>query len=637
MFKKINYSKINKSKKITTVKESKTESPKEIKQKVNKYDVIFDLNHLSCLLSSDDFYTTVPQYLNKFFFKYGTDVFFDNGETFQLYNRTEAKKILPSNYKKTINLTKDGKTIKKEIYINTYFDTDLFLNTNETRMTIDYDKEIKFKKMEFIRGFEVEYNYLNMRRDLPRDYKKEITITKEIKEGVDMFFNHIKESLCSGYINEYEVVKKFFAASSVGHKLKFALFFQTLKEQTGKGTVLNTLLDIFGERMYKTASSEEVTNYNKNFEGRTLINLDEVPVAGSFKTYQDIMKSLITEPTFTCRQMHRQPYTQKNTFNLVLCSQNNAVLLSQQNNVRYYVPTTSNKYAEKTPENKEYFDKLHGYIKKEEVKIAIFQEFVRIYEEEIKPINWIGNDIGSSKAGQIKIIEALPQVIKFIKKEYLFEMRGIDTTTDDFILEYELNNPRDKSNKSTLGHYLGELGIERKRVINKDFQGYKYLLGYEKLKENFLNKNWLTDEEKEDIEIKEKVNNDNKNPFDNGVNETNQDKPDYKKENEELKKKLKELEDQIKLLQNPKVNEISPLDYGVESTNENEEISDEDLEKELQSIVSDNSDKKPTKPKITIIDDINETIIINSSDILDLINDDIANMVNAKKTKKSKK
>jgi hypothetical protein len=325
---------------------------------------------------------TVPEYLNKFFFKYGTDVFYDTGETFQLYNRTDAKKLLPSNYKKVIKVgSKEGKTISKEMCISSYFDTDLFLNTNETRLTIDYEKDIKFRKKEFIRGFEVEYNYLNMKRDLPRDYKQKITMKTEIKEGVEMFFNHMKEALCSGYENEYEVVKRFFASSAVGHKLKFALFFQTLKEQTGKGTVLNFLNELFGERMYKTASCEEVTNYNKNFEGRTLVNLDEV--AGSFKTYQDTLKSLITEPTFACRQMMRQPYPQKNTFNIVLCSQNNAILLSQQNNVRYYVPTTSSKYAG----NKEYFDKLHGYLKREDIKIAIFQEFVRIYEEEIKPEN----------------------------------------------------------------------------------------------------------------------------------------------------------------------------------------------------------------------------------------------------------
>jgi hypothetical protein len=83
----------------------------------------------------------------------------------------------------------------------------------------------------------------------------------------------------------------------------------------------------------------------------------------------------------------------------------------------------------------------------------------------------------------------------------------------------------------------------------------------------------------------------------------------------------------------------SPLDYGVENikkeNEENEEITYEDLEKELESIVSDSSNKKIAKPKITIIDDITKTIEVSSSDILDLINDDISNIV--KKNKKSKK
>ena len=45
---------------------------------LNKYDVLFDLNHLKQLLNSDNFLNDVPNYLNKFFFKYGNDIFFDN-------------------------------------------------------------------------------------------------------------------------------------------------------------------------------------------------------------------------------------------------------------------------------------------------------------------------------------------------------------------------------------------------------------------------------------------------------------------------------------------------------------------------------------------------------------------------------
>jgi hypothetical protein len=95
----INYSKVNKTNKKTTTKESKKETLEKPKQIINKYDVIFDFNHLSSLMSSENFQISVPEYLNKFFFKYGTDVFNDNGETFKLYNKKDVKNFLPSNYK----------------------------------------------------------------------------------------------------------------------------------------------------------------------------------------------------------------------------------------------------------------------------------------------------------------------------------------------------------------------------------------------------------------------------------------------------------------------------------------------------------------------------------------------------------
>ncbi len=146
----------------------------------------------------------------------------------------------------------------------------------------------------------------------------------------------------------------------MGHKVKIALILQSLKEQVCKGSVINFLHELLGDRFHKSSHPEEVINYTKTFEGCTLINLDEVPVAGNFKTYNDAMKGLITEPTFHCREMRCQPYQQKNTFNIIITSSNNSALLSQSNNVRYYIPTCSNKLQG----DKDYFTKLHNLLRK---------------------------------------------------------------------------------------------------------------------------------------------------------------------------------------------------------------------------------------------------------------------------------
>jgi len=132
------FSKINKSKPIIN-----SEKPK-----INKYDVLFDLNHLENLMKQPVYYQVVPEYINKFFFKYGDDIFYDNGETFELLTKANAKNRIPSNYTKDIQIEKNinGKTkieIKK-FALSQYFDFDIWLKTNDTKLTIDYNKDFKF-------------------------------------------------------------------------------------------------------------------------------------------------------------------------------------------------------------------------------------------------------------------------------------------------------------------------------------------------------------------------------------------------------------------------------------------------------------------------------------------------------------
>ena len=86
------------------------------------------------------YYQVVPEYINKFFFKYGDDIFYDNGETFELLTKTNAKNRIPSNYTKNIQIknTVNGKTkieIKK-ILLSQYFDFDTWLKTNDTKLIL---------------------------------------------------------------------------------------------------------------------------------------------------------------------------------------------------------------------------------------------------------------------------------------------------------------------------------------------------------------------------------------------------------------------------------------------------------------------------------------------------------------------
>jgi hypothetical protein len=557
---KIN-SKILKSKFIKTNSKKQTSSKQSPKEEIKRYDVLFDLDHLKYLLNGNNFMVNVPIYMNKFFFRYGSDIFFDNGETFELLTRQEAMNKIPDQYKKQVVITQNnGKEKTIDLSLKSYFGHELFLKTPETKLTIDYNQDYKFTSVDYIKGFDVEINNLNMKKDLPRNYNKVVELTEENKKGVKMFFDHIKNVICSGDLTEYDTVKKFFASCCVGHKLKFALLWQS-KEQTGKGTVLNFINELLGKRMVKTSSIENVERYTKIFEGASLINLDELPVSGTSKTLQDTLKALITEPTFDCRAMFNQGYIQKNTFNIVITSNNNCISLTQTNQIRYYVNTISEQYIGKD----EYFKELYKYINKEDIKILIFQEFIKIFNEEVKPNNWIGTNLTPTTAGKLKRLEALPPFYKYIKETYILNGLGIDDKCSDFIQQYQNTNKFDKSTSNKLARYLADIGVEVKDVKRTNPETKKqervfrkYFITFEKLKDAYNSKGWfdeLVDEIPEEEKTLDDCKEEDENPLDHGIDyKFGKPKTDEKdeiidrqnKEIEELKAKLKQLEEQLK-------------------------------------------------------------------------------------------
>ena len=62
------------------------------------------------------YYQVVQEYMNKFFLKYGDDIFYDNREIFELLSKTNAKNRISSNYTKNFQIEKtvNGKTKKKK-------------------------------------------------------------------------------------------------------------------------------------------------------------------------------------------------------------------------------------------------------------------------------------------------------------------------------------------------------------------------------------------------------------------------------------------------------------------------------------------------------------------------------------------
>lgn len=203
---------------------------------------------------------------------------------------------------------------------------------------IDFTQPITFTKITSIQGVAIEENFINLAKPYGINRNApQVELTPLIKESLQVIDDHLLKVLCSKNKESYQFNKNFFACTFAGRKLRKCLYWQSA-ERTGKGTFLNGLIKpILGDSMYKTSSVETITTYTKPFEGCVLINPDELPVEGNmWRSLSDKFKSLITEPEFNSRTMHQTAYTIKNTFNIIITTNNNAISLTQTNNTRYH-------------------------------------------------------------------------------------------------------------------------------------------------------------------------------------------------------------------------------------------------------------------------------------------------------------
>jgi hypothetical protein len=304
----------------------------------------------------------------------------------------------------------ETKKFKKFCYnVKAYLQSTDFMQY-EYQPSIDFSQGLIYTKQRTINTVNIKEMFLNMAKPMGFDVNSPpVKISNKIKEGLELINKHLFEVWCSKNTDAYEFVLNFIACTFGGRKVRKCIYMQT-PERTGKGIILNGLLgEILGDRMYKTSSVETLTTYTKPMEGCALVNFDELPVeGGNWKSVSDKLKSLITEPYFDARTMHQTGYTQKNTFNIIITTNNNAVMLSQNNKSRYNVLDCD----ESKIGDMEYFNILSGAINHPEVRLAFYQEMMRRFATLT---NW-NEDIEIITENKLaKMIESLPKFHKYIK------------------------------------------------------------------------------------------------------------------------------------------------------------------------------------------------------------------------------
>lgn len=491
-------------------------------------------------------YSASNKYLSQYFFKSGIHIYFKTADgTFIQYKKAEARELIPEDLKQYD--THNGKTFYDP---RTYLSSTEFM-ANNYMPTIDFSIDsITFEKKN---KHGVMVKYLNMARPAPNYCKLKVNRDK-FQANLDIVYNHIKTVWANGIDEVNEWILNFIACSVAGRKLRQALYLPCEEERAGRGSILNFLERVLGDRMLKTSSVEDVMKYTKPLEGRTLVNLDEMPVdTGDYRSIADCLKSLITEPNFKCRDMYNTGYNQKNTFNFVITSNNNAVLMTQSNNKRYFIADINTVYKG----NLEYFDQLNKILGKRSIEKLFYEDMIERFNTKCK--DWNEDITPDTNAKKEKLIESLPLFTKWFKDNYALRKKDLNMKQQEFFEEYFRQNPKDKSTKIKVGKIMTKLGISTHTKLIKGKSFKFYIADGEYIYNKYKEFNWIDEQVDDIIEDENDDDYDDQqvaynpyNPLDYGITHVSMDKYN------DLVEKYKKLEQEIEQLKSDQLIQVVP-------------------------------------------------------------------------------
>jgi hypothetical protein len=186
--------------------------------------------------------------------------------------------------------------------------------------------------------------------------------------------------------------------------------------------------------------------------------------------------------------------------------------------------------------------------------------------------NWNEDILPMTESKKTKIIEALPQIYKYLKEHYIVPRKDLNMRTDLFLSEYRLVS-KDKTSNQKLGRYLTKIGIVG--VKNSKNQGYNYKMTADEMLKCFQANEWI--DEKIDF-----INPDDPNDVNNSEFCFEEEKvklvSNHQIEVRELKRQIDELRGQLHRKQTIRKSEVK------ETVIEVEELKDMKGDEEIESL-----------------------------------------------------
>jgi hypothetical protein len=368
-------------------------------------------------------------------------------------------------------ITKDDYTIRK-VYFNRMPDYQTGMDEDGVKSTFNFSSWF-FNKFTGIRSITYELNKdvfyddkMNLCPRMKHQYIKYEDFSKKVQKKVQIMLNYIKEVLASGREDTNTYLLQWLSHMIKGNKNDSILYLKS-KQGFGKSTLLEFIRQyVVGEDLaLETGSGPILSNFNAILGGKLFVYFEELETfsIGQWMSASSRIKRYATSATITLEDKNVKAYTAKNIMNIIIASNNDAVM--DDDGRRYFIldiathrQVIPNCDSPRNEENIKFWTDVRSCFN-DEVGHAFY-----CYLMEVDTTNYRPQNFPTTQSKLDSYAKRMDTHENFLKYNYVLNRSELKTTLGELYEEYVTycrgNGIAKPYSKVDFGKKLREIGIE---------------------------------------------------------------------------------------------------------------------------------------------------------------------------------
>jgi len=390
-------------------------------------------------------------------------------------------------------------------------------------------------------GVDKQSEILNAPLQIKAKLKSFDTFSKDTVDKLNIFLNHIKKVICNDDKAQYDYLLVLLKNMVQGIKNNVVVILSGASGGTGKSSLIHFLKEhVFGHETTGIGCETHLQKFNAGLYQKRLVYFEEADrmmTDGKKQAYIGRLKEWATESTLSYEDKGDKIFNSENYHTIFMTSNNVGFLGYEETGRKFFI-------LDINPEMKgkeEYFNQLYS-CQNDDVGECFVSYLINKIET---PVNFVADvSMPLTQNKKDAYAERLDKPLLYIKKNYVLKKLGINMRLKDLYTQYaeqtQCRMTATKFNKILKEYFMDYISSEKNKIplIN----GFpKFVISSSELNKMYKKHNWVY----EGVDEYE--------PDEDAETETidyEQDKDLVElltKENEDLKRKIVELEKQLKL------------------------------------------------------------------------------------------